>query len=513
MPNAGYNGTTDKNILTGGTLAVGQEQKITIVINIQPNGSTSTFPGNVTATGQNGGTGVKDNSNNGVIVNQPVDTKTPVSFTLPSTLIGLAKEAGTPEALGSGKYKIPYTISVTNLGTTDLTNVKVTDDLGKTFGSKAVIGGTPSVTADAGFVVDTTYRGVGMLTNLLVDSLSTLPKGITRKINLSVTVTLVSIDSMNVFNNIAIGIGKTSTGLMAADTSTVGNNPDPSGTLDPRTSNIPTPITLNSVPGSGLIGVALSVKDTVRQGDGTFNITYRVRIKNFGSGLLSNVQVQDTLSKVFNELTGASFRIVGTPTASDSSELRINPGFDGVRDFNLLIAEQSRLSGGRLDSLFFTVNVTSDGRLTPYLNQVIASALAGTNTVRDLSNNGLNPDTNGNNDPTELSEAEPTPVVISSDGGDLFVPEGFSPNGDGINDKFVIRHPSGTKVVTEIYNRWMHMVYRNNNYENDWDGTANVGIAANNQGLPVGTYFYNVILQDANGSEIKRQCRFMTINR
>ncbi|TAE93638.1 MAG: gliding motility-associated C-terminal domain-containing protein, partial [Runella slithyformis] len=512
-PNPSFNGTTNKNILTGGTLAVEQEEKITIVININPNGSTSTFPGSVTATGQNGSTGVTDNSNTGVVVNQPVNTPTPVRFDLPSTLIGLAKSAGIPEKLGGGKFKIPYTISVTNLGTTNLAKVQVMDDLTKTFGSKAMIMGIPTVTADSGFVVDSTYRGAGLLTNLLVDSLSSLPKGITRKINLAVTVMLASADSINIFNNIAVGIGKTSGGVMASDTSTVGNNPDPNGTLDPRSSNVPTPITLNSLPGRGLIGVALSVKDTARQGDGSFNITYRVLVKNFGSGVLNNVQLKDTIANVFNELTGASFSVVGTPTASDSSELRINPGFDGDLDVNLLIAEQSRLSGGRLDSLFFTVNVKTDGRLTPYLNQVHARALAGSDVVQDISTNGLNPDPNGNNNPTELSEQEPTAVVISSDGGELVVPEGFSPNGDGINDKFLIRHPSGTKLVVEIYNRWMHLVYRNNQYENDWDGTANVGLAANNQGLPVGTYFYNVILQDANGSEIKRQTRFMTINR
>ncbi|TAF78533.1 MAG: DUF11 domain-containing protein, partial [Runella slithyformis] len=513
VPNPSFNGTTNKNILTGGTLAVEQEEKITIVININPNGSTSTFPGSVTATGQNGSTGVTDNSNTGVVVNQPVNTPTPVRFDLPSTLIGLAKSAGIPEKLGGGKFKIPYTISVTNLGTTNLAKVQVMDDLTKTFGSKAMIMGIPTVTADSGFVVDSTYRGAGLLTNLLVDSLSSLPKGITRKINLAVTVMLASADSINIFNNIAVGIGKTSGGVMASDTSTVGNNPDPNGTLDPRSSNVPTPITLNSLPGRGLIGVALSVKDTARQGDGSFNITYRVLVKNFGSGVLNNVQLKDTIANVFNELTGASFSVVGTPTASDSSELRINPGFDGDLDVNLLIAEQSRLSGGRLDSLFFTVNVKTDGRLTPYLNQVHARALAGSDVVQDISTNGLNPDPNGNNNPTELSEQEPTAVVISSDGGELVVPEGFSPNGDGINDKFLIRHPSGTKLVVEIYNRWMHLVYRNNQYENDWDGTANVGLAANNQGLPVGTYFYNVILQDANGSEIKRQTRFMTINR
>ncbi|WP_162793711.1 SdrD B-like domain-containing protein [Runella rosea] len=513
VPNAGYNGTTDKNILgPGSSLAVGAEETILITINVKPNGNSGPFLGSVIATANGNGTTVTDASNRGIVVNAPVNNPTPVRFDLPSAMIGLSKLAGTPVALGDGKFKIPYTISVTNLGTNDLKKIKVEDNLGLTFGNKAVIVGKPLVTADLGFVVDSSYTGQGLLTNLLVDSLSTLPKGTTRNINLAVVISLYNPDSVTTFNNIAIGAGYTEGGVMTADTSTTGDNADPDNDLDPRNNSESTPVSLNSTPGNGLLGLAMSIKDTVRKGDGSLNITYRVILKNYGAGMLNNVQVSDSLTKVYSSLTGASYQLVGTPTANDSSTLRINPDFNGDRDVNLLIAEQSRLAGGRSDSLFFTVNVTTDGRTAPYLNRAYGAALAGQNSIGDISTNGLNPDLNGNNDPTELTEAEYTPIVIPSDGG-LFVPEGFSPNGDGINDKFVIRHPSGTKIVLEIYNRWMNLVYRNNDYQNDWEGSANVGIGANNQTVPVGTYFYNVILVDQNGGEIKKTSRFMTINR
>ncbi|WP_428657071.1 SdrD B-like domain-containing protein [Runella sp.] len=513
VPNTGYNGTSDKNFLgSGSTLAVGAEETVLITINIKPNGNSGPFLGSVIATANGSGTPVTDASNKGVVVNAPINTPTPVRFDLPSTLVGLSKSAGTPIALGDGKFKIPYTISVTNLGTTDLKKLRVQDDLGKTFGSKAVIIGKPLVTADLGLAVDSSYTGQGLLTNLLVDTLSSLPKGVTRNINLAVVVSLYKPDSVTTFNNIAIGVGFTEGGVMTADTSTTGDNADPDNDLDPRNNSESTPISLNSTPGKGLLGLAMSIKDTLRKGDGSINITYRVILKNYGATALTNVQVSDSLTKVYSSLTGASYQLVGTPTANDSSTLRINPDFDGDRNVNLLIAEQSRLAAGRLDSLFFTVNVTTDGRITPYLNRANGTALSGQNTVADISTNGLNPDLNGNNDPTDATEAEFTPIVIPSDAG-LFVPEGFSPNGDGINDKFVIRHPSGTKIVLEIYNRWMNLVYRNNDYQNDWEGSANVGVGTNNQIIPVGTYFYNVILVDQNGGEIKKTSRFMTINR
>nr|MCU0340677.1 gliding motility-associated C-terminal domain-containing protein [Spirosomataceae bacterium] len=514
VKNNAYNGTSDLKFLaaTGNNLAVGEEQYFFVTYNVKPNGNNGPIPGSVVATGTGNSTNVSDKSNRGTEVNQPVDNTTPVRFDLPSTLIGLSKSVGTPVSKGSGQFEIPYTIAVTNLGTNDLKGVQVIDDLGKTFGAQASVVGKPKVVVESGFAADTNYTGQGLLTNLLVDTLSTLPKGATRKIDLTVTIMLNNPDATTSFNNIAIGKGMTNGGAMTSDTSTTGANADPDFDLDPRNNSEPTGVTLNSSPGNGLIGVALSIKDTVRNGDGSINIKYRVIVKNFGAGLLTNVQVSDSLTRVFNRQTGASFQVVGTPTADDASTLRINPDFDGDRDVNLLIAEQSQLAAGKLDSLFFTVNVTTDGRQTPYLNRVAALANAGQVAVNDLSTDGVQPDLNGNNDPTEATEAEFTAIIIPGDGG-LFVPEGFSPNGDGINDKFVIRHPSGTKVVVEIYNRWMNLVYRHNDYQNDWEGQANVGVAVNNQGLPAGTYFYNVILSDENGGEIKRVARFMTINR
>ena len=510
--NSSFNGTSNLNIVgTGSTLGVGKEETIVIVYNVKPNGSTTPVAGNVVASGTAGAVEVKDVSNTGTTVNPPSSTPTTVRFDLPASLMGLAKSVGIVESLGNNKYKIPYTIKVSNVGTIDLKKVQVMDDLALTFGSKAIVIGKPVVLADSGFVIDTNYTGQGMMTKLLIDSLSNLSKGTSRTVRLLVTIAATNVDSNTVFNNIAIG--KAMAGTVAiTDSSTTGTNVDPDNDLDPRNNSNPTPVVLNSLPGKGLIGAALSIRDTIVQGDGSMNITYRVRIKNYGTKLVTNVQLKDSLSTVFNVLTGATFKVINTPTANDSSELRINPDFDGVKDNNLLIAEQSRLSAGKLDSVFFTVNVKTDGRLTPYLNRVCARAVSGKDTLTDLSMNGLDADPNGNNNPTELTEAEPTPVVIRAEGGELFVPEGFSPNGDGINDKFTIRHPAGTKIVMEVYNRWMHQVYRSEDYQNDWDGTSNVG-GQTSQGLPVGTYYYNVVMQDANGLESKRVVRFMTINR
>jgi gliding motility-associated-like protein len=75
----------------------------------------------------------------------------------------------------------------------------------------------------------------------------------------------------------------------------------------------------------------------------------------------------------------------------------------------------------------------------------------------------------------------------------------FTPNGDGMNDKWIVTNGGCVKEVkVAVYNRYGNVVYSNNNYSNDWDG--------NYKGRPVadGTYYYSVTYQTITG-------RFITI--
>ncbi|HRH71318.1 MAG TPA: gliding motility-associated C-terminal domain-containing protein, partial [Flavobacteriales bacterium] len=70
--------------------------------------------------------------------------------------------------------------------------------------------------------------------------------------------------------------------------------------------------------------------------------------------------------------------------------------------------------------------------------------------------------------------------------GELFIPQGYSPNGDGHNDRFEITGMAaypGSKLA--VFNRWGQMVYENDSYANDWDGHSK-----NGHELPNDTYFY-----------------------
>jgi gliding motility-associated-like protein len=67
----------------------------------------------------------------------------------------------------------------------------------------------------------------------------------------------------------------------------------------------------------------------------------------------------------------------------------------------------------------------------------------------------------------------------------LEMPNGYSPNGDGKNDYFVVRgldgYPSNEFTV---FNRWGNIVYQRNDYDNTWNGENNFG-----EPLPDATYF------------------------
>ena len=83
----------------------------------------------------------------------------------------------------------------------------------------------------------------------------------------------------------------------------------------------------------------------------------------------------------------------------------------------------------------------------------------------------------------------------------FFIPEAFSPNGDGINDEFVINGLAKYKTVQiTIFNRWGNTVYKSNNYGEGqgksgfWNGTASQGVRIGNGPVPTGTYFYVLVL-------------------
>jgi gliding motility-associated-like protein len=89
----------------------------------------------------------------------------------------------------------------------------------------------------------------------------------------------------------------------------------------------------------------------------------------------------------------------------------------------------------------------------------------------------------------------------------IYIANAFSPNGDGINDRFAVFAASGIdgQVVSyQIFNRWGNQVYEAGGFplgdaSRWWDGMV--------QGRPVaaGMYVYHLVIELSGGEEIVEQ--------
>jgi gliding motility-associated-like protein len=74
---------------------------------------------------------------------------------------------------------------------------------------------------------------------------------------------------------------------------------------------------------------------------------------------------------------------------------------------------------------------------------------------------------------------------------EISFPNGFTPNGDGVNDVWQIDNIQLFRdCEVEVYDRWGILLFRSVGYTTPWDGHYN------NDPLPVGTYYYVIKLND-----------------
>ena len=89
-------------------------------------------------------------------------------------------------------------------------------------------------------------------------------------------------------------------------------------------------------------------------------------------------------------------------------------------------------------------------------------------------------------DHMQVEEIDEPPL----DFGDLFIPNVFTPNGDGINDTFIMRGLTNNSSLM-VFDRSGKEVYESSNYNNDWDGTD-----ADGDLLTEDAYWYVLITPD-----------------
>lgn len=87
----------------------------------------------------------------------------------------------------------------------------------------------------------------------------------------------------------------------------------------------------------------------------------------------------------------------------------------------------------------------------------------------------------------------------------VFVPDAFSPNGDGYNDILEAKSNQLQSFNLSIMNRWGEVVFHSDDISNSWDGTIN------GENAPVGYYVYKMIFVDDIDQTVEKNGTFMLL--
>lgn len=471
FPNGSYSVTASSPAPAIGTLTVDASGNYTFVPALGFIGSgTTTY----TLTQYNGATVLQSSSTTITLTVKPA----------PSPL-GIAKSISHVAYNNNGTFYLTYKVVVKNYSNQALSSASVLDNLDLTFPQPATytVTGPPALITASGsqLIMNASYSGA--LNSSLTSTNSTLPPGRTDTIVFTVQVDPHNIQ--HIYNNSASVFAFTGANSIK-DTSANGLDPDPDSDGDPGNNQSVTPFNVSLVH----IGLAKQVSRSESDGNGCYNTTFKFTVKNYGPSTIYNIQLIDNLNRTFGNVNYS----IPSPPVSTNGYLAPYNLFNGSSNDNLL-SNISHLDAGKTDTILLRVkycsgaSVSFSNTATTYGNSVEGGGFIG----YDISTNGLDPDPNGNGNPSDPGED----LVTGFTSGDNFsIPAGFSPNnGDNINNTFEIKGIDDYKnLELTILNRWGTTVYNKKHYDNSWDGKCTEGVQFGGNDLPEGTYYYIVDL-------------------
>ncbi|MDG1398235.1 MAG: gliding motility-associated C-terminal domain-containing protein, partial [Polaribacter sp.] len=391
------------------------------------------------------------------------------------------------EVLGTGDYENCAEITMMNEVDIDSTpgNGDVNEDdyscASISFGNsldlgvqKSIVGNnlTPSVGDDITFNIELINYGLLDVTTVEVEDI--LPSGYTFKSSQSTSGTY---DISNGIWSVSNVVKETSEVLTIVATINSSGNYENCSTIisssinDSNQNNdsscvLPAP--------SDLIDLELTKTVSNTNPNALDEIEFIIQVTNKGPSIATGIEILDLLPNGYNFISFSA-------TQGDYNET------NGIWDLG------SALRVGESESISIQVNVLPIG--------------VWNNTAQVQFANETDIDsTPGNN---QENEDDQDSVQVDVD-IKTFIPEEFTPNGDGINDTFEIRnlqvlYPNFRMVIV---NRWGSQVYEyehnGNKYEEPqwWDGFSKGKMNIGNQMLPNATYYYSIEFKDGNRKPI-----------
>ena len=160
------------------------------------------------------------------------------------------------------------------------------------------------------------------------------------------------------------------------------------------------------------LGAAKRVLASERTAPGEYRLTLAFVLANLGPRDAPNVQLTDDLAAA---LPGVSdFRVLAPPAVSGALS-RVNPAYDGRGDTRLLAGDETLPAGARAE-LTLRLAVSVGDAPGPFLNQAhltSASVPGGAPLAEDRSDDGSEPDPNGNGRADDPGEDDPTPLPLA----------------------------------------------------------------------------------------------------
>ncbi len=175
-------------------------------------------------------------------------------------------------------------------------------------------------------------------------------------------------------------------------------------------------------------------------------------------------------------LIGASLFLEGTIDDFSDTQLKWNDfsgWIDGFQGYYITLKDKE---GTLIDSIYTEGDTFYTFTLANQVNQTITFTVW---AIPVLTNNS----------PSRSNKLtfERDPVIA--------IPNAFSPNGDGVNDKFIITGKFIATYEMRIFNRWGEALFQTTNLEEGWDGISN------QKKLPTGNYVFWIRIKDLNNKE------------
>ena len=450
--NPSYNGNGNNEMLDqNGAFHPGEVITVTFEAEIDASGITDPKQVNSvlgTATTPTNGT-VNDLSENGVDpsgtdvnMDGTPDTPTPLP-PLPTVVIAKQVTGLTEAASGIvGNYDVAYQMEIENIGSEDLTNLVLTDNLQSQFGAVFVgITGQPAITGGTATMNPVTNGSyTGGTDNMFNGTSGLLEPGQTITVTLRVEVNPNADPNLLILNNQATILGYAVDGsgnpilgsngsqLTATDVSDSGAIPDSTNPGEPGDTGTPDDPTPLQVPS---IHVVKNVVSVTKLANSNYNVRYRLKVGNTGNTVLENITLVDD---IVTQLGSAYVSVATAPSINvGSTTAAVTPTL-GVFPMNIFNGTSGRLNPGQVVEVEFVIQVNPDaaGAPDPLDNQATTGGiptngngvpLENPNTgspyipgqVTDDSDSGVQLESTNPGEPGDTGGPDdPTPVIIPS---------------------------------------------------------------------------------------------------